>query len=381
MSNKRYDVKLDAAALSLEPTQIIFLLPGFAPNPVGGYKVVYEYANGLVALGYSVKILQSWRFSGAPQAPLKTFRFLRNLRHFQAVRLNTRPSWFDLDPRVTLTNHFQRRTTNIPPALVAVATAAQTAPAVQLLAERHGVAGVYLIQHFENWAVSDTFLTSTWLLPLRRVVIAPWLQEIGRRLGVESTVVANAVDPLAFPLGAPIADRPLSVVAMISPMVFKRSDLVCEVFDELKRLIPGVEGTTFGVSNRPKNLPSYVTHHKLPTGQELQSLYAEARVYFCASDSEGWHLPGTEAMASGAAFVSTDNGGVRAYADGVAKFTAVGDGLGIAASVHDLLRDETENQRLATAGAQRVLTYGPSDAVIAFAAEIRAAIDQLTCHK
>ena len=36
---------------------VTFLLPHTGKNPVGGYKVVYEYANRLVNRGYKVNVV------------------------------------------------------------------------------------------------------------------------------------------------------------------------------------------------------------------------------------------------------------------------------------------------------------------------------------
>lgn len=43
-----------------KPT-IIFFLPGRDKYPIGGYKIVYEYANRFAAEGYPVSILYPYR--------------------------------------------------------------------------------------------------------------------------------------------------------------------------------------------------------------------------------------------------------------------------------------------------------------------------------
>ena len=65
---------------------------------------------------------------------------------------------------------------------------------------------------------------------------------------------------------------------------------------------------------------------------------------------------------SGAALVSTENGGVRSYASGIAIFVPRGDVDRLSEAIIDLLQDETECQRLALSGLTRLSSYGPADA-------------------
>ena len=44
-------------SIEMDKTNVVFLLPGVDHGPVGGYKVVYEYANRLVYDGWSVTLV------------------------------------------------------------------------------------------------------------------------------------------------------------------------------------------------------------------------------------------------------------------------------------------------------------------------------------
>ncbi|HWN72720.1 MAG TPA: hypothetical protein VNN15_02810, partial [Solirubrobacterales bacterium] len=41
--------------------RIVFVLPARSAAPVGGFKVVYEYANRLVERGHEVALVHPWR--------------------------------------------------------------------------------------------------------------------------------------------------------------------------------------------------------------------------------------------------------------------------------------------------------------------------------
>jgi glycosyltransferase involved in cell wall biosynthesis len=62
------------------------------------------------------------------------------------------------------------------------------------------------------------------------------------------------------------------------------------------------------------DLPSWITWLKYPTQAQLREFYNNNAIFFVPSHFEGWGLPGCEAMACGAALVTTDNGGCRDYA-------------------------------------------------------------------
>lgn len=352
---------------------ICFVLPKFSDEPVGGYRVVYTYASHLARNGHDVVVCHAYLFSGSESdsgqslwPPLRLLRWLRSIR-WAAQDVGTRPAWFDLEPRVQLRMFGRLSRHNVPSCDVLVATAVLTAPVVAEAAVRRGIRGMYLIQGFEEWTAPRAFVEDTWRLPLKRVVIAPWLSEIGDRLGVETVLVPNAIDPTDMPAGPPMAQRGIALLAMVSGHEGKRTDLVVSVMNRLASSIDGFRGTTFGLIPRPVGLAAVVEHIQNPDREVLRRLFQEAQVYLCASDAEGWHLPPAEAMASGAAVVSTDIGGVRAYADGCAVFVQVGDADAMVEAVTRLLREPQLRQELADLGQTRILRRTPDDAAEDFA--------------
>lgn len=360
------------------PLRIAFLLPGYAPNPIGGYKVAYEYASYLAAQGHAVKLIQAWRFSGDEAGIDKPLPMAKRVRYMPEVLKDQKPNWFDLHPGVTVVNKFRATAADLRGADVVVATSCKSAPLASKYAMSGKAGGVYFIQHYEDWSKDASFVDRTWKLPLRKVVIAPWLEEIGAKLGTPTTLLPNAIDATRFTPGPSITVRPLNVAAMVSDHEWKRADLICEVLAQAKAKVPDMEATTFGVGPRPDALPAWVTHVQQPTPEALSAIYQQARLYLCASDAEGWHLPPAEAMMSGAAVVSTDIGGVRAYAEGVAAFAPTGDAAALTDHVVRLLANEDECHTLAEAGHTKLSAYTAADAAAAFEKVLTAAADNYT---
>lgn len=351
---------------------VTFVLPGLSDHASGGYKVVYTYAGYLANAGHDVIICHAFFHEGRHLAGDDVFRRLVDRhRHLRTARLQARtapdrPSWFPLNPAVQIRNFVRLSPSHLPHSDVIIATAVRTARLVSAAARRQGSRGVYFLQGYETWAAPPAYVAETWRLPLTRIVIAPWLAEKGRELGVNTTLVLNAVDASEFHSGPEIVKRPVALSALVSDAQLKRTDLVVSVMRSLNDRIPGFHGATFGTCARPEGLPATVTHFQDPSRSELANLYADTKVYLCASDSEGWHLPPAEAMVAGAAVVSTDIGGVRAYADQTAVFAPVGDAEALSEAVLALLLDPGRCQTIASEGQRHIKARTPADAAREF---------------
>lgn len=356
-----------------------FILPGYAPDAVGGYRVVYDYAIAIARSGKESVVVHHSPWPLLRHPGTLTFRAIAGLG-YRVIR-----SWIDRPaargvPWYSETTAIDMRFTPFRPRMtpgpsdVVVATSAHTAPFAAI--SRGEAAAVYFIQHVERWSASESFISSTWKLPLHRIVIAPWLQEYGTSLGVDSNLVPNAIDGSLFVKGPRLVDRPRRVMAMTSPLSFKRADLVAEVFKQLHQVDQSIDLVAFGAHARPSELPDYVRYVQSPSREELARLYASSRVYFCASDAEGWHLPPAEALMSGTAVASTDIGGVRVVAGEDAEYVPPGDGSALAGSVLRLLADADLAQRMVDRGESRLRGYTPEAAAEAFYDQLCSARDR-----
>lgn len=91
----------------------------------------------------------------------------------------------------------------------------------------------------------------------------------------------------------------------------------------------------------------------------VRQVYGTSRAFLQASRYEGFGFTAVEAMACGAALVTTDNGGSRDYAlpGETALVVAPGDRHGMAQALLRILDDDDEQRRLATAGERYVRRF------------------------
>ncbi|RKT36345.1 glycosyltransferase involved in cell wall biosynthesis [Microbacterium sp. AG1240] len=360
-------------------SDVHFLLPAPALTPIGGYKVVYEYADALVSRGVDVTVwhssifnaFESGRFSRYRAAILAAGLWRRRL----TGRATTSIPWYRLDPRVRVKVTSARPRPKLGRRSVVVATAVQTTDHVAEVARRAGATSLALIQHFETWAAPEDVIRRAWARVDERIVIAPWLAELCSQAGLSSVLLTNALDVDSFPTGAPLAQRRPMVMSLLSPHGYKRPDVVAHALGAVRAGRPDARVVAFGIDPvPPRPLAPGVEYVCDPSPEVLRELYRSASVYLCGSDAEGWHLPPAEATLSGAAVVSTDIGGVRASMGDEALYGPPGDGEALASLAERVLENPDAAQlRVDTAAARiRSVTYGENTrALLDIAAAVR----------
>lgn len=296
--------------------RVNFLLPAYYVGPVGGYLVVYEYANYLAARGHRVTII----YPGPHQESVPVDSFFQTLK--DRLRINgmrrrnkSLVSWFEFhrNVRLTLTPDLQAR--SIPDAEVTVATAWQTAGAAASLPASNG-AKFYLIQHYETWSGPKDEVDATWLLPMKKITISRWLYDLGQGLGADNLRhIPNGIDFTRYRVTTPPEQRPMSVLSLYHHESFKGVPDALAALRGFHEQFPHVPVSMFGTSPRGEDVPDWISYFENPDQDVLvRDLYNGHAVYLGASLAEGWALPPAEAMACGCAFVGTDIGGFRDYA-------------------------------------------------------------------
>ena len=336
--------------------KVTFLLPGAGDVPSGGFKVVYEYANGLVARGHELTVCHT------PTTRREyglLFMATRGVARYVGRLLGLwggyRPdAWFRLNPSVRVRWLPSFRPLWVPDSDIVVATAWQTAEWVSEYPERKG-RQFYLIQHKESISseVEPVRVMDTWRLPMEKVVISRWLQNIAFEMGERATYIPNGLNFDEFGLDLPIPQRkPESVIMLYGREEWKGSAQGLDAIRLLRREFPRLRATVFGVPERPKCLPYWISYYRKPSRERLRKLYNEAAIFIGPSWSEGWGLPGCEAAQCGAALCVTDNGGHREYAhhEHTALLSPPGDAEALAANAKRLIQNDSLRIRLATEG-------------------------------
>jgi glycosyltransferase involved in cell wall biosynthesis len=295
--------------------KINFLLPCYAWSPSGGFRVVYEYANRLVARGHEVAVIHPRRLKFPPPEKL-TFRKLPRLVRLRIHEFFSQPvvNWHNIDPRVRLLYVPSSADFYIPDADVLFATAWHTARSVLECPPNKGVK-CYLIQGYEIWMGPQALVDQTWRMPFRKIVIAKWLADLGHELGAHPlTYVPNGMDHSRYRVTQPIERRPRQVAMMCSHVGLKGSKDGIAALQLAKKEFPDLRVALFGNGYRPSWVPEWMSFAQDPPQQHLvEQLYNGSSIMLSPSLAEGFGFPPAEGAACGCAIVATDIGGHREF--------------------------------------------------------------------
>lgn len=293
--------------------KVAFVLPPFSRFPIGGYQMVYRYANALVEKGWQVDLYYLAE------------RFMTSSRIFGDFKMVTKKviekinsnrnklTWFSLNPKVSVYYHQIGRITSQYDALIA--TAVQTARFVLDQGHSQGEK-YYFIQAFEDWTSGGTAqVLESYHLPLHKIVVAKWLEKVVfKETGVHSDIIPNFVDTSQFYPSQAVEGRENSVALLYHVLPEKNSEFGIRVLKNVQKKIPDLKVRMFGVPDKPENLPEYFQYFQAASVSQLRDeIYGQSKIYLLPPEKEGWGLTGMEAMACGAALVASNVGGIKEY--------------------------------------------------------------------
>lgn len=319
-----------AARPDRPPLRITFVCPS-AREPIGGVTALYEFANGLARRGHDIHMihLEMWGRSVEAMADLDRYRFEPAITHYLP----------GADPAT------------LPDSDLVFGTGAPARLGLPVLL----VQGIEMLHtHLERQA----FRT-----PGLKVCVAGWLARAGERYGVPPEQVHLApmgIDHDLFRPTTPIEARPPQVAMLHSTHVAKGWDVGRAALDVVHDHVPEVRATVFGTVAPPGELPDWIEFRRDPSPRELvDDVYSRSRVFLQPSWYEGFGFTAVEAMACGAALVTTDNGGSDDYAvpGETALLAGPGDVEGLAGHVVALLADDERRIALARAGQRFVSRF------------------------
>jgi glycosyltransferase involved in cell wall biosynthesis len=340
--------------------KICFLLPAYLPAPIGGYRVVYEYADYLAGKGHEVTLVYPRQASvERDRSPVDR---AKDMVWPSLIALRNRPlvNWHKLHPliRTELTSALTDR--DVPDGDIVVATSWRTAGPAAALSPRKGQK-FYLIQHHETWDGPEEEVDATWRLPLRKIVISKWLLELGEKLGAsDMRHIPNGIDLQRFRVINPPERRPLGILSLYHDQIFKGIPDAMAVLSAYHERFPDVPITMFGAKERGPDLPDWIEFHHNPDQDALvRDIYNANSVYYSASLAEGWALPPAEAMACGLAFVGTDIGGFRDYATHgeTALLAPPGDRAGMLANLIAISEDDALRRLIQQNGTRNIARF------------------------
>ena len=345
--------------------KITFILPRYDPKPVGGFKVVYEYANQLVARGHEVVIVHPHRLDRIWPSRLVTAtrRLVKRVKPRPDLRLIPAVPWHQIDSRVRMLQVPDPAALHIPDGDVVFATYWVLAEYVKNYPSRKGTK-FYLIQAFEEaWAGPKAKVNAIWLAPLYKIVVSRGLYEHGLELGVhedEMIYIPDGIDHAKYTLISPIERRPPQIAMLYHPLFVKGATDGIEALQLARKMYPALRAILFGITPRPASLPNWIEYYCNPSQEYLiNHIYNGSSIYLCPSWSEGFGLPLAEAMSCGSAVVSTNTAGIREFAENgvTALLSPVKQPKALADNLLRLLTDDQLRIKLARAGYERIQTF------------------------
>jgi glycosyltransferase involved in cell wall biosynthesis len=359
---------------------VTFLLPGGGTYPVGGFRVAYEYANGLADRGWQVRIVHPCILSHEEIEAVRASSFLRTRRWlgYQRRRITGRyrpDTWFVMRPNVEMLCTKTLEARYLPSSDAWVATYWYTAKwAAPLPGAR-----LYLIQHLETWCGPEKEVMATWKLPFQKVVISRWLEDVARNLGEPSDYIPNGLNFGVFGMDvAPERRDPHTVSMLYHVSKWKGSAEGLSALHKVKAKVPHLKAIVFGVYPRPAGLPDWVEYCQNSPQGKLREIYNQAAIFVSPSWTEGWPLPPAEALQCGAALVATDIGGHREYAqhEETALLCPTRDPDALAANILRLLENQELRLRLARQGHEYIQRFTWDRAVTGFESVLKQALGQ-----
>ena len=155
--------------------------------------------------------------------------------------------------------------------------------------------------------------TLTFQAPCPKICVASWLVDEGRRHGVPDQQLIHISPGIRhdkYRIRTPIDQRPPLVTYCHNPHPQKGASVAIAALEELHRTHPDVRVLAFGGSQRPKGFPDFAEYRRNPPQDVLvNEILGRTTIFLQPSRVEGLGLPAIEAMACGAALVTTDNGG------------------------------------------------------------------------
>lgn len=272
-----------------------FILPCEGSHPIGGFKVVFEYANRLIEKNYDVRIIFPATLLWKERKFKDKIKGIIKYTYYKINSCKYLPyNWFPLDKKIMVYWVPSLQEKYIPDADYIFATACQTAEYVEKYSIKKGKK-LYLIQSYENWSMSEERLINTWKSSMKKIVISKYLKDKANSLGENAIYIENGLNFDDFYY---IEKKEKNTLMMLyhSDECVKQSRKALKILIEIKEIYPQLKIILFGVGKREGNIPEWIEYYQLPTKEKLRDLYNRATIFISPSKIEGWALPPAEAM-------------------------------------------------------------------------------------
>lgn len=295
--------------------KITWVLPQNYDIPIGGYKIVYQYANQLISMGHQVRIV----FLKDPRDNKKNILF-KIVRYFYWSLFHKNPfkkdvTWFSLDSKIKTEWNISKKSLWFDKQEKVIATAYWTA---KIVSDADIPTGnkFYFLQDYELFSGTKEEVDESWKLPLNKFSVSSWLAQFGKnKFGENIKFIPNFLDEADdFKVTNSLSNRTHTIALLNHSNKRKNTKLGLEVISMIHRYVPDVKVKLFGTQDFNDPEFDYVDYFKQPSRKCLRDeIYNQSLIYLLPSEYEGWGLTAMEAMASGDIVISNDNGGVNDF--------------------------------------------------------------------
>ncbi len=270
--------------------------------------MMYEYANRLAELGYSVHVSYSLKTKFIKYRWSYPIRFL--LSRIEGFSTN---EWFAFHKSITreYVNEVSER--YVKDADVVIATWWSTAMDMGQLSSKKGKK-INLIQGYEDWEGHVDLLHASYNMDdVTNVVVSSYLEKkISNYTQKKPVLIFNAIDNNKFYLAKSIEKRnPETICMLYSIQEIKGTEYGLEALKIVKEYYPSLKVELFGICPEPEGLPEWMKFYRNP--EDLSDLYNRNAIFISNSLTEGMALTPMEAMACGCASILTDIDGHADY--------------------------------------------------------------------
>jgi len=344
--------------------RITFILPGFISIPMGGVKVIHEYANRLTRNGHEVTLVYPFQIQTNLLYRLKK----QVVRRYDALFDTERNLYYTPAPAVKVLVIKRIRAKYIPNGDAVIAIGWQTVKQVYQLPAECG-RKYYFLQSFETYFGNTKKVLETYHLPLIKMAVSQWIiNELSAINEIAEGPLGNSINRDEFFIKNENSNRPIDIMMLYHPARIKGAKDALSVLKTLKKQYTDLKTTLIAARQPVHFIPSWINLIIRPSIETLRELYNKSKVFLHTSRLEGWGLPVMEAMACGCAIVACQNRGVMEYLihDTNALLAPIGDRKTLLSQLNQLLQDAHHREKLAKQGLKTVHQFSWESSVSKF---------------